>query len=398
MKTVAIICEYNPFHYGHLFQIEEIKRRFGEDTRIVAIMSGNYVQRGDLAIIDKYARARSAIKHGASLVLELPFPYSCASAEYFARAGVDIANRLGVIEHLCFGSLSSDTDELEALVSLLASDAFKEEFETRVKNDEYANLGHAALVERICREISSDKCVDLLHSPNDILGVEYLRSLRLLNSKIIASPIPLLDSTEHTGCTSASDVREALRSDRFDPSRLPAFSGEAVDGEIKRAEAPSDLNRLSAAILSHLLRSEDGSLDKFLNCGGGLINRLRKLANEASSLSALTALAATKRYTDSRIRRALIFSFIGVTSSDVSEPPAYTQVLGMNEVGRALLRETKKTREIDILTKPADFSTLGDAAKAQGILRNRADSMRNLSLPAPRAPGDIFRSTPYCEF
>lgn len=398
MKTVAIICEYNPFHFGHLYQIKEIRRRFGEDTRIVAIMSGNYVQRGDLAIVDKYARAKSAIKHGASLVLELPFPYSCASAEYFARAGVDIANRLGIIDHLCFGSLSSGTDELESLVALISSDHFKEVFDTRVKSDEYSNLGHATLVEQICREISSEKFVDLLRSPNDILGVEYLRSLKILGSSIVASPIPLLSSNDCGGYTSASDVRETLRNDRFDPLRLPVFSGEIVSEEIGHSDAPSDLNRLSAAILSHLLGSEDGSLDKYLNCGGGLINRLRKLANEANSLSALTSLAATKRYTDSRIRRALIFSFIGVTSSDINESPAYTQILGMNEIGRALLRETKKTRSIDILTKPADFSTLSDAAKAQGALRNRADSMRNLSLPTPRAPGDIFRSVPYCEF
>ena len=170
MKTVAIICEYNPFHSGHLCQMRCIREQFGENTRIVAIMSGNFTQRGDVAFLDKSARAKMALACGANLVLELPFPYSMGSAEIFCEAGVRIADALGCVDLLSFGSECGDLTVLVSAAKIASSDAFKARIDALEK--EHPALGYAALCEMALAEALGAEKTKALLSPNNILALE----------------------------------------------------------------------------------------------------------------------------------------------------------------------------------------------------------------------------------
>ena len=182
MKIVAIISEYNPFHNGHLYHTEKIREEFGFDTAIIAIMSGNYVQRGEGAIIEKWDRAKLAVDSGINLVLELPFPYSMSSAEYFAKAGVSIANSLGIIDILSFGSENSSIDDLSVVAENIISPEFEQEIKRLSNTEELTSFGFAKIRELAYGNLF-EKNVDI-SSPNNILAIEYIKALKHLNINI----------------------------------------------------------------------------------------------------------------------------------------------------------------------------------------------------------------------
>ena len=178
--NIGIICEYNPFHNGHLYQIEKIREEFGEDANIVAVMSGNYVQRGGVAIADKSLRAKCAVLSGANLVLELPFPYSMSSAEYFAKSAVHILDSLGCVDYISFGSEAGDVAPLTAQIML--SREFTETMERLSLDPEKRKLGHAALCEVALKAIAQDGENLASLTPNNILAIEYIKAVITLKS------------------------------------------------------------------------------------------------------------------------------------------------------------------------------------------------------------------------
>ena len=185
MKTVLIISEYNPFHLGHKYQIDDIRKTYGEDTNIIALMSGSFTQRGETAISDKFTRAKCATLAGVNLVLLLPFPYCASSAEFFARAGVSIANSLGIVDVLAFGSECGDLELLSEVAKNFLSDEFLDKLEF-IKNDEsYKTLGYPKICEMIYLELFGKKIDENFFSSNNILAIEYLKALAATKSKII---------------------------------------------------------------------------------------------------------------------------------------------------------------------------------------------------------------------
>jgi predicted nucleotidyltransferase len=400
MKTVAIISEYNPFHSGHFYQIQSIRKEFGEDTRIVAIMSGNYTQRGQIAMMDKSARAKMAVLCGVNLVLELPFPYSLGSAEFFARAGVSIADRIGGIDLLSFGSECGDLSLLEAVADRMRKRDFLDQMKKIAK--ENPALGHAELLEEALAVFMDREDAKKILRPNNILALEYLKALKHLGSKIKPHTVfrsgtdyNATDINQEKQHQSASAIREKIAQN--DISALDYIPKEAKDVVLKQIEsgaAPCKEEALSAAILSYFRLNSPSNSCRFQDAKGGLYNRLITMSYEATDISSLAALTETKKFTNARIRRAIWYSFFGVTSSDVKSAPAFTRVLALDKEGQAILHAAKATAKIPIVTKPSEALPSEKGARCK-LLSDRADAVFQLSKPEKTSGSHAMRTSPF---
>lgn len=385
MKTVAIISEYNPFHSGHLYQIQRIREDLGAETRIVAIMSGNFTQRGTLAIIDKSTRAKMAVLSGVNLVLELPFPYSMGSAEFFAKAGVSIAQRLGCIDVLSFGSECGDLDLLKDAANVMSKDDFLSRLQAL--ENENPGLGYAELTEITLREFLGNNASILL-SPNNILAIEYLKAMKCENSTIQPHTVIRTGAGYNTSQInpslahqSASSIRNALYSGNDHAIKyIPEAARDVLREEILKKNAPCREEKLSSAILSHFRLSSPSASCDIQDARGGLYNRLITKSYEAHDISSLAVLTETKKFTNARIRRAIWYSFFGVTSSDIKSAPAFTRVLALDQKGQAILHDAKNTASIPIVTKPSEAFATPNNARAKSLSDN-ADSIFQLTKP-----------------
>ena len=397
MKVVAVIAEYNPFHLGHKHHLEEIRRAFGEDTAIVILLSGNYVQRGDLAIFDKYTRAEAAIHGGADLVLELPYPYSCANAEAYADSAVQILKGLGIVDILSFGSECGNINTLQEAAKRMQSAPFKNAFQAAV--NEKRSMGHAALCECVYRELYGD--ASLLTSPNNTLALEYLMAIERHGNPFSAHTV-LRESDYHTGkgkYPSASVIRAQILSKNIEEVQrlIPANAFSVFQKEIAQGVAPASLASLSRSAVAALFLYPPPHPEGIADGEGGLGNRILSVLDDSLSIEELIGRAKTAKYTNARIRRAILHLLFGTTKEDMQKKPAFTQLLAFNATGRSLLKEIKRVGTVSLLTKPADLSLLPEEAMRQARCAHRADSVYLLSLPAPQASLHPLRRTPYCE-
>lgn len=391
MKIAAIIAEYNPFHSGHKYQIDTIRRDLGEDTAVIAIMSGNYTQRGEVAFADKRTRAKAAVLCGANLVLELPFPYSCSSADIFARSGVHIANSLGVVDYLSFGSESGDINHIEEAAMLMSSDEYSTAFAS-IKSD--STLGYAKISELAYKSISDD---DFTFTPNNILAVEYIKALKSAKSDITPHTVKRLGAgysdSELAGAPhqSASAIRESYDSLKcYIPDEARAcFQAATASGDM-----PCNIDRISAAFLSYF-RLSSAAPEDIQDAGYGIYWRLKNSSLEATTFSSLISLSETKKYTNARIRRAALNCFFGVTSSDVKQMPRFTQVLAMDKTGMQILKALRKKSSISVLTKPSNYKNFDEVSKRQKEISERADSIFELTKPEPKSGASALRLTPF---
>ena len=390
MRTVAVISEFNPFHNGHHYLVSEVRRAFGGDTCIIALMSGNYTQRGDVAIADKFARAASAVCGGVDLVLELPFPFSTASAEFFATAGVRLAAALGVVDTLAFGSECGDLSLLRTVAERIST----AEFTAAVcaLSDKEPTLGHARVTERVYRDLYGDDGAALLSGPNDTLALQYLAANASLGTPLTPFTVKRVGSYHSQSldeAISATAVRSAMVTNlTAAAAAMPSDSFAPLLAEIEANRAPADISRLSAVFLSFFRLVTPDPQDE-------LLCRLQKAAIRATDLENLMSLAATKRYTNANLRRALWHRLLGVTSAELRQPPAYTQVLAMNDRGRQALRKAARASKIPLLTKPADARALTGEAAAQAALAQRADFLYPLAMPVPTAGNIGILAAPY---
>lgn len=397
MTVVAIIAEYNPFHSGHKYQIEKIREEFGDDTAIIAIMSGNYTQRGEVAFAPKGVRAECAVLGGVNLVLELPFPYSSSSAEFFASAGVSIANALGIVDYLSFGSECGDVN----LIAKAAEASLKEEYSLAFASlGVNKALGYPERSELALRKIGSD--IDFKFTPNNILAMEYIKALMRLDSKIKPHTVHRdgasysSDTVENKAHQSAMAIRTlARKNDASYLDYLPDACRDVIASAEAAGELPADGGRISTAVISKFRLNPSSDSCDYHDAGDGLYNRLRSASFETNDISSLLELSETKNYTKARIRRAMWNIFFGVTSSDVKTPPLYTQVLAMDKIGMLLLKNARKCDVFRILTKPSDFKDFTDEQKRQKNLSDSADSVFELTKPTPKSGKSALRFTPY---
>ena len=396
MTVVGIVSEYNPLHSGHVYQYECIRREFGEDTAIVAIMSGNFTQRGEPAILPKSYRARAAVMSGANLVIELPFPYSASSAEIFASSAVSIAESLGFIDHLSFGSECGDISELIGAAEIIDSAGFHNAFSALSSNK---SMGYPEKYEAAYKACSG---AALDFSPNNILAIEYIRALRRTGTKIRPHTVKR-SGAGYTASDisegmhpSAMAIRRAIAGGESDLSNLlPEGSFSAIRDALGVGDFPIDEERLSSAVISNLRLSPDSTDTEYHDASDGLYNRLRSASFEANDISSLLSLTAAKNYTNARIRRAMWNVFLGVTSSDVKNAPMYTQVLALDAVGMQLLKSTRKRDGFRVLTKPSDTKDFSREALGQKLLSDKADSVYELAKPLPKSGKSSLRFTPF---
>ena len=379
MKHVGIICEYNPFHAGHAHLLSCVR----EAQTVICLMSGSFTQRGEAAILPPSARAAMALAAGADLVLELPFPFAAASARYFATAGVGALQRLGA-DTLAFGSESAD---LPALLQA-AERTLEPDFEKKVANGA-RNRGDAA--------IYFEALGDAL-PPNDILAVEYARAVHLLKDRMALYPVLRVGAGYHdtdaaARYPSATALRKKLQTGADICDGLPAVTHE-IWREAVQKWGIADTGRLGSAMLARLrtLAAESaatGRENALADCGGGLLERLIGAASSATDHESLCRAAATKKYTDGRIRRALLYLLAGVTYADLEAAPAYLRLLGANERGREFLAKTRKTRTVPVVTKQADIVELGEPAARQRALAAVAEGLYALCLPGAVTPAEL---------
>ena len=402
MKVAAVIAEYNPFHNGHKYQIDKIRETLGEDCAVIAIMSGNYTQRGELAITDKAFRAAAACECGANLVLELPFPFSMSSAEFFATAGVRIANSLGIVDYLVFGSESGNVSELADIAEISLSEEFLLTVEDMSRSEEYKTKGYPEICESAIKRLYGKEFSSYFFSPNNILAIEYIKAIRREKSNIIPVTFSRVGAgyndslKENTPFQSASGIRADFIANGI--SALDFVPNSAKNIFLSAAESgklPSDASVLDSAVIAHFRLNSHVSGDDIHDAAGGLYNRLCDTSAKVSSISSLTSKTETKKYTKARIRRAIWNSYFGVTSSDVRANPAYTQVLAMDDIGKSLLKSIKKTADIAVITKPSSYTEYGEDVVRQAELSHKADSVYGLTLKVPNLGTSSLTFTPY---
>ena len=400
MKTVAVISEYNPFHLGHAYQFERIRKEFGEETAIIAIMSGSFVQRGSPAVLNKFDRAHMAVMCGASLVLELPFPFSASSAEYFATAGASIAHDLGAVDYLSFGSECGDLPTLADAAEKLSSPDFLVFFKERLKEKTAKGKGYPRLLFESFHDFYGANDAISIDLPNNTLAISYISALKKLNSSILPHTIHRNgtdeNSQEEGRLAGATYIRSLLLEGKKEealthiPSELHAKWQDVISAGI----APASEHFLSRTMLAHL--RYDPIPDPLpLDCGGGVLALLKKNAKEATDLASLFSLSANKTHTMAHLRRAALFSYLGVTPAAIKVKPLYTQVLAMDAKGQRLLAHIRKTANISLLTKPADLYKLSSEARTQAELSYRADSVYTLASPVPQKANIFLRTAPY---
>lgn len=383
MKVLGIITEYNPFHNGHKYHIEQSKKMTGCDA-VVCVMSGNFIQRGEPAIINKFARSNIALHNGVDLVIELPLPFAMSSAETFGFGAIKILDSIGVIDCVSFGSEQGDIDSLKFIADILANEP--NEYKAELKKQ--LSLG---LSFPVCRQNAIEKYLEihsnikrsfnlstLLETSNNILGIEYLKALNRLNSSIKPYTIKRIsnqyNSPELTGDVSSAT---AIRNDIFskhkqEPSNqiptlcydtaqsIPDTAKAVIENEFIDGRGPINIKDYERILLALLRIISQEKLAQITGISEGLEYRIKKAADLSVNFDSLLSNICTKRYTQTRIQRILFSMLAGVTKHDMDlfmqyGGPQYARILGFNKTGRELLSKMKRNSTLPIITKPIDF-------------------------------------------
>ncbi len=367
MAVCGVIAEHDPFHRGHRWQLAEIRRRLGEDTALITVMSGNFVQRGEPALCGKHARAEMALLGGADLVLELPSPWACAPAETFARGGVAILTATGVATHLAFGCECGALEPLRDVAACLDSGAYHAGV-TRFTGEGMTFAAARQAVVRALLERRGSGAAECLSSPNNSLGVEYLRSLAALGSAIEPLALPRVGEDHNSDATgplaSASAIRRRVLAGEEWRSMVPETTAVLLDRELAAGRAPASLARCQRAVLARLRSMAEEDFRPYDGGGEGLYHRFYDGVRQARTAAELLERVKTKRYPMARLRRMLLHSYLGLLPAEPGQTPPYLRVLGADARGRALLREMRDKAALPVLTKPADVRRLGEEARA----------------------------------
>ncbi|MDD2973011.1 MAG: nucleotidyltransferase [Lachnospiraceae bacterium] len=409
MKVLGIVAEYNPFHNGHEYQIQQAKKMTGAD-KVIVVMSGNFMQRGTPAVIHKYARTKMALSHGVDLIIELPLYYACASAEYFAKGAVSLLDQLGVVDYLAFGSECGDIDLLTKIARVLIDPS--EAFEERVKayskeGNTYPKARSLALLEHFSNGIhfqaeksmeimpsdERSKLEQILTSPNNILGIEYIKALLSRSSKITPVTIKRLGGSYHaedltTLHSSANAIRTALHHAGTNSSgTVPAPNDSVTHSmpaatmafhhvqESLRSQVPAvtyDLlcvnfqkcfpifsDDLSALLQYKLTLEYTRGYDAYVDVSSDLSDRIRNKLPEYQDYEQFCGILKSKDMTYTRISRCLLHILLNITRDNLQRylscnPTPYARMLGFRRDSSELLSAIKKKSTLPLLSKLAD--------------------------------------------
>ena len=385
--VAGVICEFNPFHKGHQYLLDTVRQK-GADT-IVCAMSGNFVQRGDVAIADKLTRAEMAVRCGADLIFELPTPWAMATAETFARGGVELLALAGCDTVAC-GSECGDIEALEQVVNVLTDDNIMLTTKRYLDSGlSYARARQLAVEERL------GDLGQLLAQPNNTLAVEYGKAIRQLEVDIKLFTVPRIGAL-HDGETvgeiaSASYLRELLKSGKSVDQYVPDAGMAVLRDAIRQGEQLVDIKLCERAILSRLRTMTETEFARYDRGGEGLYHRVYGAVQQATTLEEVLTLSKTKRYPMARLRRMVLSAWLGMDETPGKVP--YLRVLAANEQGRKHLRVLQK-QGVSVLTKAADVSKLG--SEAEKLFQEecaRTDQFELCKLN-PQPAGADWRLTP----
>ncbi len=390
MKVSGIVCEYNPFHNGHLYHIR--KTRENGATHIAAVMSGNFVQRGDAAVIDKLERARLAVRSGADLVIELPVQYCLASAENFAAGAVYLLDSLGAVDEISFGSECGDTDRLLKAMETVDTAALTHADE--IKSIMEKGYTYPRALNSVVNGYDPGAAA-IIAEPNNTLAVEYLRALKRFGSDMKPFTVKRVNarhdgSETENGFASASNIRDMIERGADTSEFMTPEWAEAIRSAAKKGETAA-LSRLERVMLYKLRSSTAEEIGQICDVGQGLEHRIYG-ARMAGSIDELLFTVKTKRYTMARIRRIMLALLIGITKEDMKHLPPYGRILAFNERGREILARAKERAKIPYGSSIAKLSQLSDTAERFAELEIRASDVYGLALETVTSAEKDYRA------
>lgn len=374
MSVIGIVCEFNPFHKGHKYLIDSVKKQ--GDT-VVCVMSGNFVQRGEPALFTKESRVKAALLNGADIVLELPFVYATASAEIFAYNAVKILNCFGC-EKLAFGAESADVLTLYKAVGILE----RKDFDTKIKR--YLEEGISYPVARHCAFDEYNTDCDI-STPNNILALEYVKALNKLNSKMIPVPVTRIgagynDTEVLDGIASATHIRKLINNGEYFSDFVPENTLDLYNEALKNSRFVS-IEKYNLAVQSLLRSKLDEDLSYIANMAEGLENRITSAIKESTSLEEIYDKAKTKRFTHSRIRRAVLSLTFGVTADDLKIPAPYCRLLGFNIASAKIMGKLAANSKLPFVASYSDILNLmSPDAERVFDLENKAGDFYSLIM------------------
>ena len=389
MNVFAVISEYNPFHNGHAYMLAQLRKAGA--THIVAIMGGPFLQRGEPALFSKQLRARCALLNGADLVLELPCIWATASAESFALGGVSVAAALGVVDALGFGSECGAIQPLALLARTMDNSPCRAHIKAHLKQGKsYARAVHEAI------RMQGQPFSGLLSQPNNVLGIEYIRALNKVSSTI--QPVTIKrkgaqhDSFISSGnMASASLIRQALeRRDLSCLKFLPEDCRPWILQEIEQGHM-AHIARMERAILYRLRSMSPTDFAALPDVCEGLEHRIYQAVRKETSLISMIGSMKTKRYTHARLRRIMLYAFLGIRAEMQKQPVPYLRVLGFNQKGAEVLKKSKTVATLPIITKLTDgFSRLTPQQRSVLELDLKASDLQALAFENICACGQDF--------
>lgn len=384
MQVAGVIVEYNPMHMGHVHLLREIRRLLGADTAVICAMSGDFVQRGDFAVASRRARAEAAVRSGADLVLEIPLPWAVSSAERFADGGIQVLLGTGLVRCVAFGSECGDADALWETAARLLTPEFQEELRKGLK----AGCSYAACRQRAALRLMGAEKASLLEQPNNILGIEYCKSLLRRNSDVRPLTVPRVGAAHdemdtEADIASATAIRALLRAGEREKAlaRMAPAMGQTYAAEEAAGRAPVFGENCERAVLARLRSMTEADFAALDEGGEGLGNRLCNASRSAASVAEILEKAKTKRYAYARLRRMVLWAYLGLTPADFPVEVPYLRVLAANAMGRELLSRMRKTAKVPVLTKPNHVRRLGAEARTLFELEARAADLYALAYP-----------------
>lgn len=345
MANIGIICEYNPFHNGHLYHINKIKEMF-KDSTLILVMSGNFTQRGIPSILNKKEKTLIAKEYGIDLIVELPFIYATESADIFANAAITILNQLKV-DYIVFGSESNDIENLINIANIQLND---KEFDKKVKNYLSEGINYPTAISKALK----DK-VNIVNTPNDLLAISYIKSI--IKNNYTIKPISIQRTNDfhskelENNIVSATAIREALYNNKDISNYVP----KEVSKLLKNKSNIDYFNYLKYKIIS-----EGTNIKKYLTVDEGIENRILKIIDSCNTLEELIKKVKTKRYTYNKLSRMFIHILCSLTKEEVikNKDIKYIRLLGFNDKGRKYLNKIKKDINIPLITTPKYYNEL----------------------------------------
>ena len=364
-KVLGIVCEYNPFHNGHLYHLEELKKITGSNYSI-AIMSGNFTQRGSTAIIDKWSRTETALKAGIDLVIELPTLYAISSAENFADGAIHILDSLKIVDYVGFGAETSDVDVLDNIADVLYNEP--RAYKTLLSHELNKGISFPKARENALLIYLNNirKYVNVVSAPNNILGIEYIKALKKYKS--IIKPISIArfeaghnDLSYHSNIASGTTIRNIIKNGNFDILRrlVPESTYSILMDNIKQTHIVPDLSVFEKEIFYNLRKMSIEEIRELPDVTEGLEFSIKKAANSCNSIYEFLNIIKSKRYTSTRLQRILLYSLLGITKKDMElskKVTPYIRVLGLNNKGKFMISEIAKANpKLEIITSVKRF-------------------------------------------